>query len=230
MSVDKKAALRRTALFGSLTDPEITAVAERSVEHKLGRGEILFLAGDPPRGLYVVVEGAVRAYRVGSDGREQVIHVERAGATVGEVPFFDEGSYPSTVAGEEQSVLLFIGRTEIHRLLADHPRIAIAALKVLAARLRNCASLVETLSLHDVDRRLARLLLSEARAQGGRSGSGLELEFSLTHQQVASRIGSVREVVSRAFSRLGQSGLVRIEGKRVLIPDERALADYVEGD
>ena len=230
MPLDKIAALRRTALFGSLSEAEITAIAERSVEHRLGRGEILFLTGDPPRGLYVVVEGAVRAYRVGSDGREQVIHVERSGATVGEVPFFDEGSYPSTVAGEEQSILLFIARSEVHRLLTDHPRIAIAALKVLAGRLRNCASLVETLSLHDVDRRLARLLLSEARGHGRRTGSGFELDFTLTHQQVASRIGSVREVVSRAFSRLQQSGLVRVEGKHVFISDERALADYVDGE
>jgi signal-transduction protein with cAMP-binding, CBS, and nucleotidyltransferase domain len=148
MTIDKVSALRRTALFGSLNESELSVVAERAVEHKLGRGEILFLAGDPPRGLYVIVEGAVRAYRVGPDGREQVIHVERAGATVGEVPFFDEGSYPSTVAGEEQSILLFIARAEVFKLLTDHPAIAIAALKVLASRLRNCASLVETLSLH----------------------------------------------------------------------------------
>ena len=230
MSIDKVAALRRTALFGSLSESEIRVVADRAVEHKLGRGEILFLAGDAARGLYVIVEGAVRAYRVGSDGREQVIHVERAGATVGEVPFFDEGGYPSTVAGEEQSNLLFIGRTEVYTLLSDHPTIAIAALKVLAARLRNCASLVETLSLHDVDRRLARLLLTEARARGQRFADVLEFDFLLTHQQVASRIGSVREVVSRAFSRLQQAGLVRVDGKRVTIPSERSLSGYLEAD
>lgn len=230
MAIDKIAALRRTALFGALTEPEVRVVAERAIEQKLGRGEILFLAGDPARGLYVVVEGAVRAFRVGPDGREQVIHVERQGATVGEVPFFDEGSYPSTVAGEEESILLFIGRAEVYKLLTDHPRIALAALKVLAGRLRNCASLVETLSLHDVDRRLARLLLSESRVLGHRSGAGVSFEFPLTHQQVASRIGSVREVVSRAFSRLQQSGLVRVEGKRVTIPDERSLVSYLEND
>jgi CRP/FNR family transcriptional regulator len=230
MGVDKVAALRRTALFGSLSDSEIRVVAERAVEHKLGRGEILFLAGDPANGLYVVVKGAVRAFRVGPDGREQVIHVERAGATVGEIPFFDGGTYPSTVAGEEQSILLFLSGTNVNKVLIDHPNIALAALKVLAARLRNCASLVETLSLHDVDRRLARLLLSEARIRGQRAGAGFELEFLLTHQQVASRIGSVREVVSRAFSRLQQGELVRMEGKKVIIPSERALSSYVDAD
>jgi CRP/FNR family transcriptional regulator len=230
MATDKTAALRATALFGSLGESELGALAERAVEQKLGKGEILFLSGDAPRGLYVIVQGSVRAYRVGTDGREQVIHVEKAGATVGEVPLFDEGKYPSNVSGEEDSVLLFIGRSEVHRLLIEQPKIALAALKVLAARLRNCASLVETLSLHDVDRRLARLILLEARTRGQQIGRGIEVEYTMTHQQVASRIGSVREVVSRAFSRLQQAGLLRVEGKRIVIPDARLFSDYVTGE
>jgi CRP/FNR family transcriptional regulator len=230
MAIETISALRATALFGALGDPELTALARRALEQRLRKGEILFLSGDTPRGLYVVVEGSVRAYRVGSDGREQVIHVEKAGATVGEVPMFDEGKYPSTVAGEEDSVLLFIGRDDFHRLLLEQPRIAQAALKVLATRLRNCASLVETLSLHDVDRRLARLILLEARTRGRPTGRGMEVEYTLTHQQVASRIGSVREVVSRAFSRLQQAGLVRVDGKTIVIPDAQLFADYVTGE
>jgi CRP/FNR family transcriptional regulator len=228
MQQDRIEALRKTPLFHSLENHELAAIASRAIEQKLSKGEILFLTGDPPCGLYVVVDGAVRAYRVGTDGREQIIHVERAGATVGELPLFDEGTYPSTVAAEEDATLLFIPRPEVHRLLMDHPRIALAALKVLAGRLRNCASLVETLSLHDVDRRLARLLLTEARAKGRRAGAGLEFEFALTHQQIASRIGSVREVVSRAFSRLQHASLVRVNGKKVSVPDEHKLAEYVE--
>jgi CRP/FNR family transcriptional regulator len=228
MQTDRIEALRKTALFRSLEDRELSAIASHAIEQKLSRGEILFLAGDLPRGLFVIVDGAVRAFRVGTDGREQVIHVERSGATVGELPVFDEGPYPSTVAAEEESVLLFVPKADVQRLLIEHPRIALAALKVLAGRLRNCASLVETLSLHDVDRRLARLLLVEARARGHRSGSELELDFGLTHQQIASRIGSVREVVSRAYSRLQQSGLIKINGKKITIPSEPALAEYVE--
>lgn len=230
MAIDKTSALRATALFGSLGDAELGALAGRAVEQKLQKGEILFLSGDKPRGLYVVVEGSVRAYRVGTDGREQIIHVENAGATVGEVPLFDEGNYPSTVAGEENSTLLFIAREAVHRLIAEQPAIALAALKVLATRLRNCASLVETLSLQDVDRRLARLILIEARSRGRVAGRGVSVDFPLTHQQVASRIGSVREVVSRAFSRLQQAGLIRLDGKSIIIPDERLFSDYVSGE
>jgi CRP/FNR family transcriptional regulator len=226
MGIDKIAALRRTALFGDLNEAGLRALADRAMEHKLARSEVLFVAGDEARGLYVIVEGAVRAFRESLDGREQVIHVERAGATIAEVPVFDDRSYPSTVAAEEDSTLLFIDKRDVRRLCLDHPEIALAALKVLAGRLRSCAELVEVLSLHEVDQRLARLLLAEAQARGRRTEAGITVELILTNQQIAARIGTVREVVSRALTRLQQNGLINLEGRRVIIPDETALTAY----
>jgi|SRR5215216_7119696 len=85
MATDKVSALRSTALFGELSENELRALADRAVEQKLARGEILFKAGEEARGLYIIAEGAVRAFRESLEGREQVIHVERAGATIAEV-------------------------------------------------------------------------------------------------------------------------------------------------
>src|SRR6185503_776576 len=98
MTTDKIAALRRTALFGELDGATLGALAARAVERRYERDEVLFIAGEEARGLYVIVEGSVRAFRESAEGREQVIHVERAGATFAEVPTFDDGAYPSTVA------------------------------------------------------------------------------------------------------------------------------------
>jgi CRP/FNR family transcriptional regulator len=223
---DKVGALQRTILFGELELQDREALANRAIEHRLDRGETLFLAGEPAAGLYVVVEGAIRAYRVSADGREQVIHVERAGATLAEVPVFDGGSYPSSTAAEEDSVLLLIRREDVLRLCLERPLISLAALRLLASRMRNCAALVERLSLRDVDRRVAQLLLEEASDYGRRSGDVLEFQLALTHQQIASRVGSVREVVSRAMTRLQQGGLIRMDGRKVIISSEEALRSY----
>jgi CRP-like cAMP-binding protein len=227
--VDAVKALKRTALFGDLDTADLNALALRTVERRLKRGEILFLTGEPARGLYVVVEGSIRAYRVGADGREQTIHVERAGATLAEIPVFDGGNCPSTTAAEEDSVLLSIQTRDVLSLCLERPRIGLAALKILAGRVRHCASLVEALSLRDVDQRLAALLCEEASDHSRRIGSSRTFELALTHQQIAARIGSVREVVSRALSRLQQSGLIQMEGRRITIPDENALRDYAGG-
>jgi CRP-like cAMP-binding protein len=229
MNTDKIAALRRTALFGDLNDAELKALAERVVERRLARDEILFVAGDEARGLFVIVSGSLRAFREGVDGREQVIHVERAGATIAELPVFDDKPYPSTVAAEEETVVLYLDKNDVKSLCLKYPQIALAALKMLAGRLRRCAELVEALSLREVDQRLARWLLSEARARGSSTASGVEVTLALTNQQIAARIGSVREVVSRALSRLQQNGLITIDGRRITICDEQALEVFAGG-
>ena len=213
-------------MFGALDEKELRALADRAVEQKLAGGEVLFVAGEEARGLYVIAEGAVRAYRESLDGREQVIHVERAGATIAEVPMFDDGAYPSTVAAEEDSVILFIDKRDVRSLCLSHPNIALAALKLMAVRLRRCAELVEALSLHEVDQRLARLLLGEARSCGRRKDEGTVFELALTNQQIAARIGTVREVVSRALSRLQQNELILVSGRVITIFDEETLRAF----
>ncbi len=229
MNTEKLAALRRTTLFGELPEAELNALADRAVERRLKRDEILFVAGDEAAGLFVIAVGALRAFREGVDGREQVIHVERAGATIAELPVFDDKPYPSTVAAEEDSTVLFIAKRDVKSLCLSNPVIALAALKLLAGRLRKCAELVEALSLREVDQRLARWLLAESRVRGKRTTEGLELTLVLTNQQIAARIGSVREVVSRALARLQNNGLISVEGRRVIIISEQSLEVFAEG-
>ena len=222
-------ALQRTALFCELPEDDHRALASRATERRLNRGETLFLAGEPAAGLYVIVQGAVRAYRVSTDGREQIIHVERSGATLAEVPVFDGGTYPSSTAAEEDSLVLFLPREEVVRLCLERPKISLAALRLLAGRMRKCAALVERLSLRDVDRRVAQLLLDEGGDYGQRTASAVSFSLALTHTQIANRVGSVREVVSRALSRLQASGLIQMDGRQIRIVDIGALRDYADG-
>jgi CRP/FNR family transcriptional regulator len=225
-TTDKIAVLRRTAFFRGLDASTLQALAERAVERRFRTDAVLFVAGEEAHGLYVIVAGAVRAFRESIDGREQIIHVERAGATIAEVPVFDDGPFPSTVAAEEETTVLFIEKRDVRLLCMEHPEIALAALKVLAGRLRQCAELVETLSLREVSQRLARFLLAEARRKGVRREQGLSLTLTLTNPQIASRIGTVREVVSRTLTRLQHDGLLVVDGRRLIIPDEQALAAF----
>jgi CRP/FNR family transcriptional regulator len=187
---------------------------------------MLFAAGEEALGLFVIVAGSVRAFRAGADGREQVIHTEHAGATLAEVPVFDNGTYPATAVADEDSVVLFISKRDVRSLCREQPGIALAALELLAGRLRRHAELVEALSLRAVGQRLAQLLLTEARARGQRSHDGVSFDILVTNGQIAARVGTVTEVVSRALSRLHQDGLILLDNRRVTIPDEDLLAEY----
>lgn len=222
--------LKKAALFQDLNEDVISLLASKTIEKRLKRDGILFVAGEPSQGLYVIAEGSVRAFRTGADGREQVIHVERAVTTIAELPVFDEGRYPSTVAAEEDSLLLFIPKEDIRSVCITHPQLALAAAKLLAGRLRRCAELVESLSLREVGQRLAKLILEEALLRGKASGPGVTFVQKLTHNQLAARIGTVREVVTRALTRLQASGMIDVKGKTVRIPDVESLRRYVDSD
>src|SRR5262249_21654599 len=99
--------LRKTELFCDLREPLLVGLSEKAVERRLARGEILFVMGEKAKGLYVIAAGTLRAYRTGNDGREQTIHTEKAGSTIGELPLFDDQPYPSTVSAEEDSDVRF---------------------------------------------------------------------------------------------------------------------------
>lgn len=228
MVSDRVAALKKTVLFGSLAEAELQALAARAVERVYSRGDTIFVAGEDARALFVIMSGAVRAVRFSADGREQVIHVERVGASIGEIPVFDGGAYPSTAIADEDSVLLSLDRDAVRRLFAEYPAMAMAALSVLSQRLRKCAELVEFLSLREVGQRLARLLVLEAKCGGKKESGGVVVDLKMTNQQIAAQVGSVREVVSRAFTRLQQDGLIKVKGKSVVIPDLEKLRTYAE--
>lgn len=228
MSIDKVAALKRTQLFKEVDEATLQLLAEHAVPRHYRKDEVLFLAGEEAHGLFVIVNGSVRAFRESPDGREQVIHVERAGATVAEVPVFDDGTYPSTVAAEEDTDTLFLDKRDVRQLSLQHPAIPMAAVRVLASRLRRCAELVEALSLKEVGQRVARFLLSEARRHGQPTNEGICLTLSQTNQQIAARVGSVREVISRALSRLQHDGLIVLEDRKLTIPDIEALSSFAD--
>ena len=226
MSDDKIAIFRQTELFRDLDDAVLSVLAKHAVKKRLERNEILFLAGEPAKGMYVIASGSVRAFRTGDDGREQVIHVERAVTTIAEVPVFDDGNYPSTAAAEEPTTLFFLDKREVLQTAIEYPQLALAAAKLIASRLRRCAELVETLSLREVGQRLARLLLEEARISGVETDRGTKVRLRLTHNQLAARIGTVREVVTRTLIRLEDRGLIFHEGKIIVIPDLRLLSAF----
>jgi CRP/FNR family transcriptional regulator len=231
--VDKAAALKRTVLFGNLRAAELTELAALARKRDLAQGELLFLAGEKAEGLFVIASGRIRAFRVNALGREQTLHIEREGATLAEVPVFDDGPYPATAIAEEPTTVLFLEKSDVRRFMLGHAEVGLTALKLMAQRLRGHAELVDALSLQQVGQRLARFLLAQGRDHGLRTDSGLQVDLTLSNEELARRVGSVREVVSRTLTRMERDGLIAQvtgakQGKRrgMTIADEAALARY----
>ena len=231
--MDKADALKRTLLFRNLAGEALEELAVLAQKRDLDRGEVLFLAGDKATGLFVIVSGQIRAYRVNTQGREQTIHVEREGATLAEVPMFDDGPYPATAVAEERTIVLFLDKTSLSRFLLRHPEVGLQALKLMAQRLRGHAELVDALALQQVGQRLARFLLAQGRENSERTNAGLKVKLAFSNEELAKHLGSVREVISRTLSKLEHDGLIsQFHGPQsakqrcIIIADEDALARY----
>lgn len=204
--------LRGVPFLHELPESTLVEVARHCVEKVHLRGEMIFLEGDAPKGLLVVREGAVKIYKTGDGGREQILEIEGPGRSVAELPLFDGRPYPASCAAVHDSVLLIVRPNDFKELLGRHPELSRAVIASLAFRLRRMVMLVQELSLRDVRQRLLDLFREFAK-----DGSSFELDLS--HQELAARIGTVREIVSRTLAKLVQEGIVRVEGKTVTLLD-----------
>jgi CRP-like cAMP-binding protein len=228
--ISKLDALRATELFAAAGQEALEELAGRSEMHTLRAGDLLFSAGEPCRGLFVVAQGGTRALRHGPDGREQVIHEDGPGSTFPEVAVFDDGTYPSTVIVAEDSVLLFIRKEEVKRFCLAHPETALSALRILSRRLRRATGMVERFALLEVSQRLAAYLLQQMARGRSLRGKVLEFELEHTNQDIADRVGTVREVVSRAFAGFQRKGWLVKENRHIVVRDPEALKKHASGE
>ncbi len=223
-------ALARVRIFAGLSREELMGLAQKARERSVEAGEVLFLAGEQAQGMFVVLRGAVRAVRVNADGREQTIHVEEQGGMLAEVAVFDGGGYPSTAIAETDARLLFLAREDVLRFLELHPAAALEALRLMAEKLRRVSGLAERLGLQDVSQRLAAMMVEMSGCAAEALQDGDSFSLPLSHGQIASRLGTVREVVTRAMQRLTQQEVIAIHGHRVVVASAARLARLAEGD
>ncbi len=219
------AALKRSAYFRKLPPSELERLARRCRPRSLKRGEHAFEAGDPCAGLLVIAEGAVEMRQISPRGREQVLHAEGAGATLGEAPLFDGQGYIASAVAVAPTRLLLLPRDTILDLCRRRPDVSLAMLEAMARRVRGFAALAEDLAFRQVIERLARHIEVGAGVAGQPLTPGAVVHLGLTHEQLAARLGTVRELVSRAFRQLERSGAVKRSRSRVMIRDPERLAE-----
>src|SRR4051812_14735290 len=171
-------------------------IATRVVPRQCAPGELIFAEGDPCAGLYVVERGHIRIFKSSSGGREQVLSIDGPGSSVAELPVFDGGPYPASASAVDDVTVLLVRRQDFHGLCLAHPQVALKVLRVVGARLRRLVGIIEELSFTTVRRRLASFLFRLSQQEGKRAADGLEITLPATHQELASQIGTVRELVS----------------------------------
>jgi CRP/FNR family cyclic AMP-dependent transcriptional regulator len=219
----QKQILSKVPLFSGLAVDEMDFLAPRVVPRNFSSGQLVFNEGDPCSGLYVVASGHVRIFKTSAGGREQVLSIDGPGSSVAELPVFDGGNYPASVAAVDDTILLFVSKKDFHELCLNYPQVALKVLRVVGARLRRLVGIIEELSFTTVRHRLAAFLVRLANREGVRTGSSVAVTLPDNNQEIASQIGTVRELVSRNLSRLQAEGVIELEGRKVTIRDIKAI-------
>jgi CRP/FNR family transcriptional regulator len=226
--IDLVQVLAKAALLADLSPNEQQLLAARTVRKLYAAGELLFSEGEPCNGLHIIARGKVRIFKTSMSGREQVLALNGPGDTVAELPVFDGGPYPASALAAEDSEIAFISRRDFHAYCLEHPEVALKVLAQVGARLRRLVGIIEELSFTTIRQRLIATLVKMAQNSGVKTERGVEFQLPSTHQELASQLGTVRELISRNLMRLQAEGLLDVDARHIIVKDMKGLTAQLE--
>ena len=207
--------LRSCQLFAGLPQPDLEKIANVSVVKSLEKGDYLFHEGDPASGFYVVQRGAVNVHRVNAAGKEQIIHIFRAGDSFAEAALATAMGYPADARALEPTQVLLVQKAGILELLKRQPELGLRMLGSVSSHLRVLVGQLEDLTLKDVETRLANWLVK--RCPNPQGESPVRIELAMTKRVLAAELGTVSETFSRTLAKFRAQKLLAVKGKTVTV-------------
>ena len=196
-----------------LNDQLLQAMADRGGVKTFPANAVLVNEEDDSDSIFILLKGKVKVYGAGANGREVVYTTLGPGEYFGEMTL-DGGPRSASVMTMEPVTCVVVTGANVRDFLGTHPDFALHLVRKLIALVRRSTDTVKRLALDDVYTRISKLLLELAVPdEGGR----LAVNERLTQQDIADRVGSSREMVSRIFKQLTIGGYVATEGRRIVL-------------
>jgi CRP-like cAMP-binding protein len=215
--------LRRCVLFAGTETARMRPLASGAFVRRFGAGQIVFTAGEPTEHLYVVRSGRVRIYVASPQGDELTLTVLSHGDSIGELSLVDGERRSASAAALEDTELLAIAADRVKAALVADPALLWAVAGDLAATVRRLTGASADMVFLDLPRRLAKLIVAEARSDGNGS---LLAELGMSQSGIAARLGVTRQSLNRALNGLVRRGWIRPHGRRYVVEDLPALARF----
>ncbi len=211
-------ALAASGIFAGVAQSELQAVAAAAVVRNLEPGDYLFLEGEDCKGLWIIASGAIKIVKATPSGRQVMLAMQSAPSIVAEVAVFDGGPYPATVTAMEPATAILVLKEDFLACCRRNPSIPLRIVAGFGSRLRHLIGLVERITFGSVRQRLAREILTFSDVAGA-----AQFQMPETHEELASRLGTVREVVSRNLGRFQAEGMIRVLRREMEILNREAL-------
>lgn len=213
-------------LFQGLTAENHRQLASIVVQKPYKKNQVIFAEGDDGNGLYVVLSGRVKVFKLSHEGKEQILHIIGPGEPFGEVAVFAGEHFPAHAQAMEETKSFFIPRNAFIDVIKKNPSLAMNMLAMLSRRLRRFSALVENLSLKEVPGRLSAYLLylSETKQHAH------NLTLDISKSQLASLLGTIPETLSRILARMSSEELIKSDGRTIRILSHDGLEELASGE
>lgn len=213
----------RFALFRDLSPLELDYVQQITVPRFVPKKSVIFTEGSDRQSVYFIREGLVKTYKTDANGNEQIVSFLKADEMFPHIGFFDNEPYPATAAAVIDSHLLAVPISSFERMILEHPEMSVKLMRVMGAKIKELQSKLQELTGFDVEQRLLSTLNQLAEKQILSTGNTQQIELPITHQELASVIGTARETVNRLLNQLRKEQILQIHRNEIVIIDWPSL-------
>ncbi len=216
--------INQIALLEGLPAHDKAALAKKLQFKKFKRGEIVINKGQPPSGLFFLLNGRLKVVDYAANGREIGFVFFEQFAHFGELSLLDNKPCSASIIATEPSTVAFLPMGEARRLIYSTPSISEKLLTQLATVIRKNNEHIVMLGSNNAHSRVCNLLLKQAHTKGGE----LLIDQLPTHSEIATMTNTTRETVSRTLNRLAEQGHIKKSGRFIVILSKSRLSALSE--
>ena len=221
--------LRRCPLFAGLKEDDLKRIRAIASLRHIEKKEVLFSDGEEAKGFYVILSGKVKLFKVSPEGKEQILHIVSAPDAFAEAALFLEGTYPAFAEAMTDSQLLYFPKRDFIQLVEKNPQLSINIIVTLSHFLKRFASLIEELSLKEVSSRVAKYVVDLSIKSSKEGKSPKEVELDLSKTQLALKLGTISETLSRTLAKMKAKRIIDVKKNRIIILNREALEELASG-
>ncbi len=219
--------LKKCDLFQRLSPEQLSVLELRSRMRQIPRGTPIYLPADSADGVLLLAQGRVKIGSYTEDGKQTILAFIEPGEIFGELALMGSEDREEYAEAVEKSTIILISNEMMQQLLADNPAVSLGITKLFGMRRQRIERRLKYLLFRSNRERLVHLLLELAEQYGQPIGDSVDLRIKLSHQDLASIIGSTRETVTVVLGELQAEGLLKLGRRKVRLIAIARLADSV---
>ena len=215
--------LKQCDVFSTLDKEKLSKISGITKEKHIPKNEIIYSSQDKDDQMFILKKGRVRIFKVSEDGKMITLSLLRDGDIFGTMSAIRggvSGAYAETL---EDSYICSIRQGDFYNAVKEMPEIALRLIEIINQRLKQAEDRIEDLVFRNIPGRIAGILLKLAEQFGKDTPEGIQINFKITHQELADMVGATRETVTIILNDFKNDNLIKISEKYITIIDEEIL-------